>query len=294
MAETTLTTTSRELVLRAQAIGALGAELELRRRGAAGDRAVRDALGGVVAALGLDALDATPPTEAAAALGIIIYTLQEALDLIRDAEREPGWSYTDPDVLQERGRSSRVVPGAIARLAQTRPALAASLAGTRGFLDVGTGVGWIAIEAARRWPHQRVVGLDLWEPALAVAERNLRDEGLTERVELRRGSVIDLADENAFDVIWLPAMFIPKAVMEAALRAIVRALAPGGHLVFGMFRSTSDALSAALTALLVVRSGGHPWSAHEVADLLRGAGLIDVEDEADRVGVSAFALARKP
>jgi hypothetical protein len=37
------------------------------------------------------------------------------------------------------------------------------------FLDVGTGVGGLAIEAARVWPALRVVGIDQWEPALALA-----------------------------------------------------------------------------------------------------------------------------
>jgi cyclopropane fatty-acyl-phospholipid synthase-like methyltransferase len=54
------------------------------------------------------------------------------------------------------------------------------------FLDIGTGVGWLAIEAAKTWPGMRVVGLDIWEPSLQLAATNISAEGLTDRVTLRR------------------------------------------------------------------------------------------------------------
>ncbi len=46
-----------------------------------------------------------------------------------------------------------------------RPDIDSALRQSGSFLDVGTGVGWLAIEAARTRPALRVVGIDLWEPS---------------------------------------------------------------------------------------------------------------------------------
>lgn len=63
------------------------------------------------------------------------------------------------------------------------------------FLEVGVGVAAIAIEMARLWPSLRVVGIDGWAPALAVARENVRATDLASRIELpraaRRGSARD-------------------------------------------------------------------------------------------------------
>ena len=66
------------------------------------------------------------------------------------------------------------------------------------FLDVGTGVGRLAIEAARTWPALRVVGIDIWQPALTAARRNVADARLEDRVEVRSQNMLDLSDRASF------------------------------------------------------------------------------------------------
>jgi SAM-dependent methyltransferase len=282
---------TNELVSAAQTRGALGAELRLRQMGKDGDPSVRGALQAVLRNLELGLLDGLEPGQIAATIGLATYALQEALDLIREPERTPGWSYKEPAILQERGRGSRAVARNSANLARQRPALADLLVNCR-FLDIGTGVRWLAIEAAKTWPGMRVVGLDIWEPSLQLAATNVLAEGLQDRITLRRQSVTEIDDEAAFDLIWLPSPFLSREVVDHALPRVVRALAPGGFLVFGIFASRPDPLNQALTDLLTIRSGGHPWRSEEVEERLRALDLRNVEYAgADAVG--SFVIGRR-
>ena len=42
------------------------------------------------------------------------------------------------------------------------------LAGVRLFLDVGSGIGLLAVAAAGVWPQATVVGIDVWGPSLTT------------------------------------------------------------------------------------------------------------------------------
>lgn len=99
--------------------------------------------------------------------------------------RAPGWTYEDPVILESQGQVSGLIVRSIDTLAVKRPALGTTLKQPGALLDVGTGVGWLAIEAARSWPALRVVGIDSWEAALILARKNLAQSDVAERVELR-------------------------------------------------------------------------------------------------------------
>lgn len=286
-----LFTRVREFVGTAQLMGALGAELRLRHSGNEGDPRVRGALKKIIDSIEPGLLDGLEPAQAAVIIGQLTYGLREALDLIADPARAPGWSYTDPAVLQERGRGSRGVPHLIAQAARERPALASVLQGQRDFLDIGVGVGWLSIEAAKIWPDMRVVGLDVWEPSLKLAEKNIAAEDMRDRILLRRQSITEVEDERAFDLVWLPAPFLPREIVVEVLPRIVRALRPGGMLVFGMFAPGAGPLGQSLVDLLTIRSGGYPWTGAEAQDLLRDAGFVEVEFVPGAIG--NLALGRR-
>jgi SAM-dependent methyltransferase len=266
-----------ELCATAFMMGALGAELRLQQSGAVGDPGIRPALKDAVRGLGLDGIDALEPAQRAVVIAQLTYTLQEALDLIREPERAAGWAYQDAAILQERGRGSRAMAQVIAGLAQQRPALATLLERGPRFLDIGTGVAFIAIAAAKLWPEMRVTGIDIWEPALKLAESNIAAEGVGDRVSLRRQSVAEIDDEAAFDLVWMPSMFLPLPVIEAALPRVVRSLAPGGMLILGTYAPASGPFGRFARKLLTVRSGGHPWDQEEMAERLLRLGLVDIE-----------------
>ena len=140
---------------------------------------------------GLDGLDAQQVSDA---LEHVTFLMGEATELFQTPDRPPGWVLRDPAVLRALGQASRQNVRSIVTLANDRPRLAASLAGR--FLDVGTGVGAMAPEAAELCPSLQVVGLDIWEPSLALARANVAASPHAARVEIRAQNVTQL-DELA-------------------------------------------------------------------------------------------------
>src|SRR5262249_34102003 len=152
--------------------------------------------------------------------------------------------------------STRIVHQ-IDAFAARRPTLHKMLTSPGTFLDIGTGVGWLAIQAAQVWPALKVVGLDIWEPSLQLARVNIATAGMQERVTLRKQSIVDLDNKEEFAVVWYPSPFLPLEIAPAAMENAYHALAPGGWLVFGLFAAQPDPLGEALMALQTVRCGGY-------------------------------------
>jgi hypothetical protein len=139
----------RELSVSVEALAALGAELRLRQDRLEGDPHLRTLLREAVRAVDPRWLERFDASEAAPASGFIQTVFRQAFDLLENPARPAGWSFEDPQVLQTQGQLSRLVVRGIVALASERPELAALLQQPGVFLDVGTGVGWLAIEAAR-------------------------------------------------------------------------------------------------------------------------------------------------
>jgi predicted O-methyltransferase YrrM len=157
---------------------------------------VRALLQDVVHRIDPELLDGLDANQERAALALIQTSFRQAIDLMENPARELGWNYEDPVILESQGQVSRLIARGIDTVAAQRPDLGAALQQPGAFLDVGTGAGWLAIEAARSWPALRVVGIDSWEPALTLARKNLSQSGVAERVELRSQRVEHLKDET--------------------------------------------------------------------------------------------------
>src|SRR5713226_5637375 len=235
------------------------------------DPAIQARLLAVVDAVLPGALNGLNPQQVSEALAYVTFQIGEATELFHNAGRPPGWVLQDPAVLQALGQASRQNIRSIMALAANRPRLAASLAGR--FLDVGTGVGAMALEAAEQCPSLQVVGIDIWEPSLALARINVAASPHVARIEIRAQDVTQLDEPAAYTLAWLPAPFLPRPVAEAALDRLAAALAPSGHVVVGFYAVPPDKAGAALTALRVVRSGGHVWDIADMEQLLRGRGF---------------------
>ena len=226
-----------------------------------------------LATLGIDAASivALAPAQRALLVGLTRSFFRQASELVEHPERPPGWAYDDPLVLQSQGRASASLAPAIHESAKRLDDLAARLARPgAAFLDVGTGVGWLAITLAQQFPALHVVGIDIWKPALALAADNI--EPVRDRVTLREQDVTALDDVDAYDGAFLAGPFLPRAIIPAAIARIHTALRPGGWLFFGLYPTPPDPLAARLTELRIVRGGGHPWSVDAVTELLASAG----------------------
>jgi SAM-dependent methyltransferase len=128
-------------------------------------------------------------------------------------------------------------PEALRALDLIEPAIDATLAGRsngRGdpsLLDVGSGTGTLAIEALRRWPLLRVIGIDPSAGMLEVARREA-DAALAATVAGRFETEVAPADELPFDdgsIDLAVSSFVLQLVdnRAAALREVRRVLAPG-------------------------------------------------------------------
>jgi precorrin-6B methylase 2 len=260
---------TNRLLTSAQALAALTARVRLDELGAEGDPAVREQLDRVVSALGVsEQIAKLDDGERAVVTAFARSYLAQALDLIEEPARAGAWGYDDPVLLQAQGSAS----AAVARLI----ASADLAADDARILDVGTGVGGLAIALCKTFPNATVVGIDPWEPALAIARENVVSAGFESRVTLQTTTVQELDDGDGFDLAWLPSFFIPEAVLEEALNRIFGALRPGGALVVGVLGGTADdPLISAVDDLFTVRSGGSAIAADDAIAHLRRAGFTN-------------------
>lgn len=82
-------------------------------------------------------------------------------------------------------------------------------------LDMCTGSGCLAILMAHAFPNAAITGADLSEDALDVAQRNVADYDLEERVELVRSDAFSALAERRFDLIISNPPYVTTEAMDA-------------------------------------------------------------------------------
>jgi ribosomal protein L3 glutamine methyltransferase len=83
-------------------------------------------------------------------------------------------------------------------------------------LDLCTGSGCLAILMALAFPHARIDASDISKDALAVAQRNVADYGLQERIRLVQGDLFAPLGRRRYDII----ISNPPYVTAQAMRAL--------------------------------------------------------------------------
>jgi predicted O-methyltransferase YrrM len=263
---------SNRLLTNAQGLAALTARLRLDELGVEGDPAVRAQLDRVVDALGVrEHVQEIDEGERSVVLSFARSYLAQALDLVENPARAGAWTYADPALLEAQGSASGVVARLIAD--------AGLGAQDARILDVGTGVGGLAVAFATRFPESTVVGIDPWEPALELARKKIAAAGLDGRVTLLQMTVQELDDPDGFDLAWLPSFFIPEPVLDEAVARIYSVMRSGGTLVVGIHDSErEESLASAVDDLFTVRSGGSVVDSEGALARLRNAGFGDTRE----------------
>ena len=161
-------------------------------------------------------------------------------------------------------------------------------------LDAGTGVAAMAVAFAQVFPRLQVLGIDIFDRALALARRNIAASDVADRVTVRKQDVAGFADDTGFDLAYLPAPFIPPAAMHAGLPRVVAALRPGGWLFIARGKMGGTPAEDALTRLKTLVYGGTPLDDREASELLSGAGLAAVRTAPTPAGAPGITIGQKP
>jgi SAM-dependent methyltransferase len=290
--ETTMSVQAlREFVTRsmtsAAGLAALGAALDAKASGASLDPALDARIKELLATFGVaDALAGVSAQEAKPLVTEI--RLMAAIDskLLNAQTRTTTWNYTDAAVLEGAGAMSAGFVGPLAQV--LLPGLEGAMdrlnAPGATFLDIGVGVGALAMAVAKRWPTVQVVGIDPWQPSLALARENVAQAGLTNRITLREQRAEDLKDERAFDLAWIPALFMPRRAVKPACERILEALRPGGWMLFNAVQPGVDPQTDAMWWLRMTMFGDSAMPSAEAETLLREIGFSEVQTLASPAG----------
>jgi release factor glutamine methyltransferase len=192
-----------------------------------------------------------------------------------------------PDVLIPRPETELVVELALTHLPRNREARV---------LDLAAGSGAIALALARELPRATVIGTDLSEAAIAVAQRNAQRLGLA-NVTFQTGNWFDPVAEERFDLVASNPPYIAET--DDRVEPDVRRFEPHGALFAGMdgleaLRVITGTAGRHLSpgGWLVVEHGDRQGLA--VRELLGAAGFADVATHQDLAGLDRCSEGRWP
>ena len=206
------------------------------------------------------------------------------------------WAGQSDEALLAQGQASAQGPPLMARFVfPGLPGLLDALArpGAR-MLDVGTGVGGLAVAYAEAFPALTVVGIDVLPRALALAQATVAASPARDRVVLREQDIGALDEPDTYTLAWVPAPFVPSAPLRVGLLQLRTALVPGGWLVMGHGKFGGHPIEDAVGRFKTVAYGGTALDDAQAAALLVEAGLEDVANVATPPGAPALTVGRRP
>ncbi|MBO9670277.1 MAG: peptide chain release factor N(5)-glutamine methyltransferase [Sphingobium sp.] len=180
------------------------------------------------------------------------------------------------DVLCPRPESETLIEAAIDHFIEDRE--------PSRILDLGTGSGALLLSALDLWPEATGLGIDISEPALAIAHENAQATGLAERAQFRQGDWVTGLSERFDLILCNPPYIRDDAMLPSDVADYEPALALfGGEDGLDPYRILSlrvaDLLTPGGVALFEIGFD----QGESAANLFRGA-FLDVELRRDLAG----------
>ena len=190
-----------------------------------------------------------------------------------------------PAVLIPRPETELLVELALERIAENQPA---------SILELGTGSGCIAVTLGKLRPLTRIVAVDLSPQALAIAEANAAQHGVS-RIEFRGGNWFEPVAGERFDLVVSNPPYIGENDPHMAVgdlrfepRTALAAGPDGLEMLRNIIAETPEYLCA--TGGLLLEHGYD--QAADVRSLLEWRGFVDVATRDDLAGIPRVTLGR--
>jgi len=191
---------------------------------------------------------------------------------VEDDQLDPALRYSPADFARAMADSGR------AMVKTTADALV--LENPERMLDVGGGPALYSIEFARRYPNLQAVVVDSKE-TLEIADENVREAGLEDRIRLLPGDIFTVAPGGDYDFILVSNLVHSFSDDENAclVDKLAKAMRSGGRLSIKDFFLEPDRTAPAWAALfavnmLVSTQKGDCYTVEEATNWLNRAGLV--------------------
>jgi len=115
--------------------------------------------------------------------------------------------YVDERVIIPRSFIAELLPGGLEPYVRDAAAV-------RNALDLCTGSGCLAVLLAHAFPAAEIDALDISSDALAVAQRNVSDYGLADRINLVRSDLFANLTEKSYDVVISNPPYVTTNAMD--------------------------------------------------------------------------------
>jgi trans-aconitate 2-methyltransferase len=159
------------------------------------------------------------------------------------------------------------------------------LRGDENILDAGCGTGRVTAELLQAFPQSQVTAVDASANMVEEAGKRLAPFG--QRVKVAQVDLLELADENSFNVIFSTAVFHWIQDHEKLFRILFRALRPGGILLaqcgggpnLARVHGRAEGLMQLPEFAPYFKDWKRFWeypAAEETAERLQRAGFVDV------------------
>ena len=161
--------------------------------------------------------------------------------------------------------------------------------------DIGSGTGAIGLALASECPKVRLYAIDVSDAALHCTKENVAALGFSDRVAVLRGSLLDpIPADRVVDIVVSNPPYIPSADIDALEPEISqhepRTALDGGTDGLDVYRRLIPAAAArATTAVLVEHGDGQDRA---ISDMMRAAGLVDVQAHPDLTGTPRVVSGR--